>query len=1180
MKKVKNILAALLAMTMTMPVSYAPVFAEEGNEQKQEETTAYKLSLTGDYADYVVVEAGEEQDIVQDGAELASGTTQFLIEDSFGMAIGASITVTMDNKEIGKYTLDDDGVSFTVDVSNDVTIDIGEPAEEEPATTAIITIDDKAKEANTSSAVNAIHVYDPESEDMDDFVSGTEVEIGSKVEIYVYNYVTPVHLVVEHKGQVIKDATYPIITSDADVEFITFTVEGDVKVTTEVAEIENQPLLHINDDTLGWVYIGWNDFHEGAALPEGETDFTIYRNDKDVNVTVKVGQQTVEQFTLDKSTGEKEITVNVTEDVYFVFEEIRKHSVSIENKVSEDAIFNVRYVMMTEEGPEPVDIKDKDELNEGESIFVQVLNPTDKKLKVTAAIGEEEVDSAIIDVQEGEEPGAGGLFGIELKGDLSIVLDYAPETGKYVLMNIPYDKFYEAEGDKDVDAVSSATLNKPRTGTLAGGSYHVNADGSDITGVIYPVYVEDESLLKDYKEIKDEDSVTITVTNRGQETTTEYKGKEALFEAPSYSYYVLNENPESFKVLNSTEEGISFTAVSKEAQKVDGVTGSLTAGARHADVEIKLTGTEGIAQGASVSGVILTDSEGKKYGLRHIANVWRATEIGWNLNELDLGGKKITNIRYITQDKVIDYPVEIEVPNSAYVLMNIPYDKFYAAEGDEDVDAVSSATLNKPRTGTLAGGSYHVNADGSDITGITYPVFVKDLSALKDYKQITDEDSITITVTNRGKETTTEYKGKEALFEAPSYAYYILSEKPAVYKTMNEDGSFTAVSARASSVPEATGEVKLNARHADVEISLTLPEGVKQGDKVSGIIVTTEDDQKYALRHVKNIWRATEIGWNQADNDIAGKKIKNIRYITTDKVIDYPVEIEVPVIKNTVTIDNRTTDENIMLNVRYIVMTAEGPVPTDIKSGDELVKGELIYVQVLNPTDQKLKVTAYVGDKEADSAVIDVQEGEEPGAGGLFGVALNGDMKIVLESAFLFDDVQDPEKSFYEPVYWAYENGITTGTSEEPPLFSPFATCTRAQFVTFLWRQQGKPEPTLTESPFEDVQNKELSYYKAVLWAVENKITTGTSETTFDPGKKVTRAQAVTFLWRANNKPAPKTTVNPFTDVAAGLSYSDAVLWAFENEITTGTSATTFNPGGDCTRGATVTFLWRTYGKQ
>ena len=185
----------------------------------------------------------------------------------------------------------------------------------------------------------------------------------------------------------------------------------------------------------------------------------------------------------------------------------------------------------------------------------------------------------------------------------------------------------------------------------------------------------------------------------------------------------------------------------------------------------------------------------------------------------------------------------------------------------------------------------------------------------------------------------------------------------------------------------------------------------------------------------------------------------------------------------------------------------------------------------------------------------------------------------VKEDTFLFDDVQDPAKSFYEAVYWAYNNEITTGTSKEPPLFSPFATCTRAQFVTFLWRQQGKPEPTLTESPFKDVQNKELSYYKAVLWAVENKITTGTSETTFDPGKKVTRAQAVTFLWRANNKPAPKTTVNPFKDVAAGLSYSDAVVWAFENNITTGTSATTFNPGGDCTRGATVTFLWRTYAK-
>ena len=176
---------------------------------------------------------------------------------------------------------------------------------------------------------------------------------------------------------------------------------------------------------------------------------------------------------------------------------------------------------------------------------------------------------------------------------------------------------------------------------------------------------------------------------------------------------------------------------------------------------------------------------------------------------------------------------------------------------------------------------------------------------------------------------------------------------------------------------------------------------------------------------------------------------------------------------------------------------------------------------------------------------------------------------------FRFDDVQDNSKSFYEPVYWAVENSITTGTSKNPPLFSPFKTCTRAQFVTFLWRLEGKPKPATKKNPFTDVASG-LSYSDAVLWALENNITTGTSDTTFSPGKDCTRAQVVTFLWRAKNKPEPKTTKNPFTDVASGLSYSKAVLWAYENQITTGTSDTAFSPGKSCTRAQTVTFLYRT----
>ena len=184
---------------------------------------------------------------------------------------------------------------------------------------------------------------------------------------------------------------------------------------------------------------------------------------------------------------------------------------------------------------------------------------------------------------------------------------------------------------------------------------------------------------------------------------------------------------------------------------------------------------------------------------------------------------------------------------------------------------------------------------------------------------------------------------------------------------------------------------------------------------------------------------------------------------------------------------------------------------------------------------------------------------------------------IPAKSKIIFKDVLDPEVSYYNPVYWAVEKGITTGKSAT--MFAPGEPCTRAQFVTFLWRQKGQPEPTLTESPFTDVQDKTRSYYKAVLWALENEITTGTSETEFSPSREVTRGQVATFLYRAAGKPEV-TGSNPFTDVEEGRSYTEPVIWMVEKKITTGTSPTTFAPGKACTRAQTVTFLYRTYAEQ
>ena len=174
--------------------------------------------------------------------------------------------------------------------------------------------------------------------------------------------------------------------------------------------------------------------------------------------------------------------------------------------------------------------------------------------------------------------------------------------------------------------------------------------------------------------------------------------------------------------------------------------------------------------------------------------------------------------------------------------------------------------------------------------------------------------------------------------------------------------------------------------------------------------------------------------------------------------------------------------------------------------------------------------------------------------------------------SFNFHDVSRLDY-FYDAVKWAAENGIASGTGRYT--FSPNAVCTRAQTVTFLWRAAGSPLPRYRVCPFTDVKPSDY-YYNAVLWAVEQGITTGLNATTFGPDVTVTRGQVATFLYRAASAAKPST-FNPFTDVKTTAYNYDAILWAYDNRITTGTSDTTFSPDAYCTRAQIVTFLYRYY---
>ncbi len=233
---------------------------------------------------------------------------------------------------------------------------------------------------------------------------------------------------------------------------------------------------------------------------------------------------------------------------------------------------------------------------------------------------------------------------------------------------------------------------------------------------------------------------------------------------------------------------------------------------------------------------------------------------------------------------------QAEGGNGAYVLMNIPYAEFYAAEVTDAaaMDAVTSATQMKPRTGGLAGGSYHEDPAGTDISGVTFPVYVEDASVLAALggTEITDDASVEITVTNKGKETTTVYEGRDALFEALSYSWYALAEAPAQYKTLTvADGRpvFSAVSAGAETV-KASASLRYD-KHADQVIAVSGISDALGDQQVSGVILAADDGTRVGLRHIANIWRGAALGFD-FDSDVydalKGKTIVSIEYLTKD----------------------------------------------------------------------------------------------------------------------------------------------------------------------------------------------------------------------------------------------------------------------------------------------------------
>ena len=276
----------------------------------------------------------------------------------------------------------------------------------------------------------------------------------------------------------------------------------------------------------------------------------------------------------------------------------------------------------------------------------------------------------------------------------------------YVLMNIPYAAFYKSEttkNDVDVDVFTSATKNKTRTTGLAGGSYHENADGSQIDGITFAVKVDPSVDLTKYKEVKDTDKVDITVTNRGQTSTTTLEGKDTLFENETYAYYPLTEAPANYKEVSADKDGnLVFSEVKgQKAEALTGVTAELLTQSSYGDYQLNLDGLpEDKIASSNVNAVVVKTTDGTAYGLRHLENIWKGKKLAWSTGYTEsvhgcptssahyasMMGKTIDSIEYYTTNGL--YTIDV---NDLYVPVKFAKTEDAVKVADADISAGKTA---------------------------------------------------------------------------------------------------------------------------------------------------------------------------------------------------------------------------------------------------------------------------------------------------------------------------------------------------------------------------------------------------------------------------------------------------------------------------------------------------------
>lgn len=462
----------------------------------------------------------------------------------------------------------------------------------------------------------------------------------------------------------------------------------------------------------------------------------------------------------------------------------------------------------------------------------------------------------------------------------------------------------------------------PSTVFAASGS-EVAADGT-YTKTAHVTRIESEDSDDEWNEYDVEVSLTVKDGKFEDITVTPGEG----YDSGNSSYFnKAYDKQKGIKTLlkgqAATEDVVNSWKTKKTETDTDAVSG-----ATRTAMAVKAAALEAI-QSAPVASTVTVDTSALEAAISKAEGLSKDayTEASWTAMQEKLTAAKealtakesqeAVNTAADTLTKAIDALVQKtpDAQKEVYVLMNIPYADFYKADGVTGADTVSSATKQKTRA-SLAAGSYHVNSDGSDITGVTFPVKISDESVLEKYTQITDDSKVDITTSIKGTESTTTYNGKDALFESASYSYYTLSDTPSYYKeaTVNADGTFnfSEVKGEASKVKplsNATTEFKTSSNYGDYQLNIDgLPTSI---NTVYGVVISTKEGSNYGLRHVENIWKlkeqeqklawstgfVTESNGNKLDSKdyaaMMGQTINKVTYYTNDGIYEIQMDQKV-----------------------------------------------------------------------------------------------------------------------------------------------------------------------------------------------------------------------------------------------------------------------------------------------